>query len=356
MKKILTMLLLTFTIGSVSAFAENASSVDYVNFRTGPGMDERIEFVVTPGTEVTIISEFGFWSKVQIGEKVGYMATEYLAKNADISTPDFAVTTSALNLRTSGSLSATILTVIPNNTAIKIIGDSSQPWVNVKYGTKTGWVYSGYINVGGAAVVTPTPIPTPIENEDNVTGDTYKLAGPTKIYMNAGDAAKKISSVGSYSAGQFYIFRIYSGMINITRTAGSPGAWINPLDESSNETESETPIVKPIEVGVGSEKKTFYLSFYSVLPEENGGYDLTASGESIHGLYGVAASNYYPMGTRIYLEGWGEVRIADRGGSDFNSSSRLDLLIQPLPGESTSDYKDRILEYGRQTVSGYVIK
>ncbi len=101
---------------------------------------------------------------------------------------------------------------------------------------------------------------------------------------------------------------------------------------------------------------SFKLSFYTTLPEHNGGYTKTASGESIAGLKNVVASNYYPLGTKIYLEGFGTVRVADRGGSDFNSSIRLDVLIQRKNGESNAEYAARVWDMGRQTISGYIVK
>lgn len=101
---------------------------------------------------------------------------------------------------------------------------------------------------------------------------------------------------------------------------------------------------------------SFNLSFYSTLPEENGGYSKMANGQSIYGASNVVASNYYAIGTKIYLEGWGVMTVSDRGGSAFNNSSRLDVLIQQKSGESTSQYKQRISNLGRRTVSGYVVK
>lgn len=101
---------------------------------------------------------------------------------------------------------------------------------------------------------------------------------------------------------------------------------------------------------------SFKLSFYTTLPEHNGGYMKTASGENIVGLKNVVASNYYPLGTKIYLEGFGTVRVADRGGSDFNSSIRLDVLIQRKSGESNAEYAARVWDMGRQTINGYIVK
>ncbi len=101
--------------------------------------------------------------------------------------------------------------------------------------------------------------------------------------------------------------------------------------------------------------KIFKLSFYTTLPEENGGYANMANGKPIAGAYNVVASNYYPLGTKIYLEGFGTMVVSDRGGSAFNSSDRLDVLIQRREGESVANYKARVRKLGRQQISGKIV-
>ncbi|MFB0917849.1 MAG: G5 domain-containing protein [Clostridiaceae bacterium] len=96
----------------------------------------------------------------------------------------------------------------------------------------------------------------------------------------------------------------------------------------------------------------FTLSFYTDLPEENGGYSVTAMGDPLR--YGCVASNVYPLGTKIYLEGWGSFFVGDRGGSDFYSGNRLDVFIPRNGGESNSQYRSRVLSMGKPTVGGYI--
>ncbi len=368
--------------GTVTALAAGATSSDYVNFRTGPGMDHSVQFVVKPGTTVNIVSEMGYWSKVEVSGKTGYMATEYLVKDTAVETPDVAVTTAGLNLRASGSLSASVLTVIPSGTAIEVIGSTSGSWINVKYGSRTGWVSSSFITIGGTAVVAPKPTPQPPAQETatGTAGEKYELKSSAKIYMSASDAAKGVNSVGTYSPGSFYIFRTYSGMLNISRKDGSAGAWINPDGSSPATDTNTTPTPKPSTTTTTTPKPTpstttdpvttpapsadsdnpypgytkmvFDMSFYSNLPQDNGGYTVTASGTPLR--YGVLASNVWPRGTVIVLPGWGTFTVEDRGGSDFNVKTRLDMLIEPNPGESQSAYLNRIMILGRQKITGYV--
>lgn len=104
----------------------------------------------------------------------------------------------------------------------------------------------------------------------------------------------------------------------------------------------------------GAREITFELTFYTSLPSENGGYENLANGESIYTATNAIASNYYKLGTKIYLDGFGVMTVKDRGGSSFNSSTRLDVLVLRNAGESDAEYKKRVLHMGRRKVTGYV--
>lgn len=108
-----------------------------------------------------------------------------------------------------------------------------------------------------------------------------------------------------------------------------------------------------MEEGEYATEMTFNLSFYSNIPRHNGGYSKTASGKTL--AYGMAANNVLPIGTKIYLEGWGVVTIEDRGGSGFNTVNRLDLFIPPKEGETESQYIARLRQLGRQTAKGTIL-
>jgi 3D (Asp-Asp-Asp) domain-containing protein len=98
----------------------------------------------------------------------------------------------------------------------------------------------------------------------------------------------------------------------------------------------------------------FTVTHYTDLPEENGGHVGTCEGKKL--VDGMVASNFYPLGTKIYLEGIGIVTVSDRGGNDFNKNNRLDRFVPRLSNESTYNYKKRTLKMGRQAISGYIIK
>lgn len=119
-----------------------------------------------------------------------------------------------------------------------------------------------------------------------------------------------------------------------------------------------TPIVSPVTPNppIASNPSKgyidFYVTYYTDLPEENGGWSITASGEAYR--YGVVANNVHPMYTNIYLEGLGNFQVLDRGGSEFYASNRLDIFIPRKSGESDSQYKSRVNGMGRRVYKGYI--
>lgn len=101
--------------------------------------------------------------------------------------------------------------------------------------------------------------------------------------------------------------------------------------------------------------KIFTLTFYTDLAEENGGYSgITCTGSKLE--YGMVANNVLPLNTIIKLEGMGEFKVADRGGSNFNNSNRLDVFVPRNKGESKSSYIKRVNKLGVKKVHGYIKK
>lgn len=110
---------------------------------------------------------------------------------------------------------------------------------------------------------------------------------------------------------------------------------------------------KPTESS-GTNNLTFYLSFYTDLPEHNGGWTITATGEKL--TYGVVANNVWPLYTKIYLEGYGTMTVKDRGGAHFYNRYRLDVFIPRKSGETNAQYTARVWDLGRRTVKGRILK
>lgn len=113
-------------------------------------------------------------------------------------------------------------------------------------------------------------------------------------------------------------------------------------DEVKNETEPK--------------QKEFILTFYTSLECENSSAGaVTCQNKPLK--HGGVANNVIPLNTRIYLEGYGEVTVNDRGSQKyFGVDNRLDVFIEREPGESDRQYSRRVNNYGVQRVQGYIIK
>ena len=57
-------------------------------------------------------------------------------------------------------------------------------------------------------------------------GDKIVTTKDLKGYRNADNALKGVNSVCTYTAGTYYVFRVYNGAVNITRHKGIAGAWV----------------------------------------------------------------------------------------------------------------------------------
>ena len=71
--------------------------------------------------------------------------------------------------------------------------------------------------------------------------DKINIPKSIQIYYTAADAKNRVNSKGYWSAGDYYIFTKYDGMINISYSNSEPGAWINPNDIGSNSDIVITP-------------------------------------------------------------------------------------------------------------------
>lgn len=82
----------------------------------------------------------------------------------------------------------------------------------------------------------PAPVPETPKPSDPapVAGNStsYVLAKDTPGYVNSGDAAARKNSNSTAKAGTYYVFNQASGMVNITKTPGVPGYWINPNENT----------------------------------------------------------------------------------------------------------------------------
>ncbi len=91
-------------------------------------------------------------------------------------------------------------------------------------------------------------------------------------------------------------------------------------------------------------RQAYWMEATAYLPSDGGGHGITASGLSAR--YGIVAvdPNVIPLGTRLYIPGYGLALAADTGGAIIGN--KIDLCME--------DYH-AAWEFGRRMVKVYVL-
>ena len=331
----------TFALSNINpqvAEAAMAETRTSVNFRVGPSTNYSIIRKLTAGTPIDVISHNSSWSRIKEGSTIGYISSSYITFTST------GLTTGTVNLRKGAGTGYSSLLKIPAGQTVQVLAGPSDSWYKVVFNNLTGYVYKSYLQVTENSAVLETPTANQIVGE---TQKSYTLTADTPKYMNATDAAARTNSVGTYAAGSYYIYKTSNGMMNVSKTEGQAGAWINPTAPPAVSAPAA-----PTDPYAGYTKMTWSFTFYTNLASENGGWTTTALGTRLR--YGVLASNYWPLRSKVSLPGWGDFTIEDRGGSSFDSKYRMDMLIPRNSGESDYQYKTRVNNMGIKSITGYI--
>ena len=88
-----------------------------------------------------------------------------------------------------------------------------------------GWWINPADNTGS---VQPTPAPT----------GHFTISKAIPGFYTAADAQNHAHQVNTVQPGDYYVYNTFNGMVNVTKTQGVPGTWINPSDNSGGGTNS----------------------------------------------------------------------------------------------------------------------
>ncbi|KOR80689.1 hypothetical protein AM232_21185 [Bacillus sp. FJAT-21352] len=166
------------------------TTTKYVNVSTGSlnmrksGSDSAsIVAKLTRGTQVTVYSESKGWAKVKANGKEGYVSTKYLsstkpgavkkaAATVKTTTKYVNVSTGSLNMRKSGSDSASLVTKLKRGTQVTVYSES-KGWAKIKANGKDGYVSTKYLSATkpgtGSTAVTPEKTTTKYVNVSSGT-------------------------------------------------------------------------------------------------------------------------------------------------------------------------------------------
>ena len=122
-------------------------------------------------------------------------------------------------------------------------------------------------------------------------------------------------------------------------------------------SESVTTVMKPQIISVGTRdtiqtsrgdmrfKKSYYMEATAYLPTDGGGHGITATGvRARHGIVAVDP-RVIPLGSYVYIEGYGIALAADTGGAI--KGHKIDLCMESLTDA---------LNFGRRTIQVYLLE
>lgn len=138
---------ITTLTGPVKAEAAMGLTNATVNFRTGPSTGYPVMWKLPGVTPIDVISHNATWSKINSEGEVGYVSSSYIKFTST------GVIMGRVNLRSSGSMTGSIITKIPKWANVKVLSGPVNGWFKVVYGTKTGYIYKDYVNVDETAAL-----------------------------------------------------------------------------------------------------------------------------------------------------------------------------------------------------------
>ena len=153
----------------------DAATTSDLNLRSGPSTSSAILAVMPGGARVALTGavDSGFYP-VSFGGQTGWASADFLILDGagPPATDGSATTTSDLNLRAGPSTADTILLVLPPGAAVELLGETSNGFANIRYGTSSGWAFADYLT--GST----SPAPLPSSGTMATTSDLNLRAGP----------------------------------------------------------------------------------------------------------------------------------------------------------------------------------
>ena len=185
-----------------TAVANESRTTARVNLRFAPSTGAAVVGIIEKGAAVTISGEEGSWYKVTTSGKSGYIAKSYISQGGQTAqtitgvpasaamaaqAPDTSATVAAqpvaagaavtvaatsssgqatyaqsiqgktttrVNMRAGASTSNHVLTVVPKDDNVTILGESGS-WYRVSYAGRTGYVAKNYVTMDAGATVVP---------------------------------------------------------------------------------------------------------------------------------------------------------------------------------------------------------
>ena len=128
-----------------------------LNLRVNPGTNENIITSIPKDANIEVLGkDENGWTKVRYNNQEGYVASNYITMNTQPTNSENIANQTArvitnnkgLNFRTSpNSQSSNIITSIPKDANIEVLGKDENGWTKVRYNNQEGYVASNYISI-----------------------------------------------------------------------------------------------------------------------------------------------------------------------------------------------------------------
>jgi uncharacterized protein YraI len=130
-------------------------TTDYVNFRTGPGLDYGVIRVLPPQSPLQAVGpESGAFLKVSNQGDIGWIHGDYVATGNGGSSDyppsvGYKSTTAYVNMRSGPSTGYSVIRTLPTGTQVEVFDAYQGNFQMVGYAQQIGWVSLDYLSGGG---------------------------------------------------------------------------------------------------------------------------------------------------------------------------------------------------------------
>ncbi|MFD4929679.1 SH3 domain-containing protein [Peribacillus butanolivorans] len=297
-----------------------------LNMRKSGTESASIVAKLSRGTQVTVYSESNGWAKIKADGKDGYVSTKYLSttKPGTESTPSIPektttkyvnVSSGTLNMRKSGTESASIVAKLSRGTQVTVYSESNG-WAKIKADGKDGYVSTKYLSTTKPETESTPSIPEKTTTKYvNVSSGTLNMRNkPSEdasiiVKLAKGVEVEVISESNGWSKIKAYGGEGYVSTQYLSTT--KPGSI--PESPDPDPDDEETTVVKYVKVVDGSN------------------LNMRSSASTSASIIAKLVNN---TAVTVYSESNGWSRITANGKTGYVSSQYLSAKAPESPGNS----------------------
>ncbi len=200
-----------------------------LNLRKEPSLDAKVLKQYPTGTWMTVLSEEGDWSKVEVGGQTGYVMSKYLSDTDRGDTMYVRTNTGrGLNLRDEPSTEGNIVTSFKPGTAVTIL-THGKTWHRVSIGGLTGYMSAQYLSASASNSGSAT--------QSGKTG-TVQNPGANQVLLLRETASTDARVLGHYKNGTQVSIIGESGDFYKVKVAGKTGYMMKKFIRTTSSTQT----------------------------------------------------------------------------------------------------------------------